>query len=347
MKKHTNQTMPQIIGIDLGDRTSHYCVVAPNGEIVQQASFRNQPAGLRRHFAGAACRIALEAGAQSAWITRELEALGHEVIVAHPRQLKWITRSDAKNDPADARKLALLLRADARLLHPIEHRSAEQQRELAVIRARDAAVRARTLLVNAARSTAKGFGLRLPKSITARFGQRALAAAPQLEQILGILLNQIDALSAAITAYEKQIEQIARTHPEVERLSQIPGVGTLTALTFVLRLGRADRFAHSRDAASYLGLRPRQRQSGERDPQLGISKCGDPYLRKLLVQCAHWMLGPFGCDSALRQWGLAKGEGGGQRSKLRAVVAVARKLAVLLHRLWRTGEVYKPFPSMA
>ena len=129
------------------------------------------------------------------------------------------------------------------------------------------------------------------------------------------------------------------------RLTSIAGVGTLTAVTFVLTLGRAERFAHSRDVAGYLGLRPKQRQSGGHDPQLGISKSGDTYLRKLLVQCAHPYLGHWGSDSALRQWGLAKAAGGKKATK-RAIVAVARKFSVLLHRLWVSGEFYKPFPRM-
>ena len=228
-----------------------------------------------------------------------------------------------------------------------EHRTAEQQAELAVIRARDAIVRARTLLVNSARGIAKGFGVRLPKSITGTFGKRALDTLPEfLRTALAGLLDQIDALSKQIAGYDQQIGELAGRHPELARLESIPGVGRLTALTFVLTLGRADRFAHSRDVAGFLGLRPKQRQSGARDPQLGISKSGDAYVRKLLVQCSHYILGHGGRDSALRQWGLAKSEGG-KKATLRAIVAVARKLSVLLHRLWVSGEFYKPFPKMA
>jgi len=205
--------------------------------------------------------------------------------------LKWITSSDTKNDPVDARKLALLARADVRLLAPVEHRSAEQQSELAVIRARDAILRARTLLINSARSIAKGFGLRLPKSITGTFGERAIEALPKfLHTALTGLLKQIDAISEEIAGYDQKLGELAGHRPELARLESIPGVGRLTALTFVLTLGRAERFAHSRDVAGFLGLRPKQRQSGARDPQLGISKSGDPYMRKLLVQCAHHIL---------------------------------------------------------
>ncbi len=190
--------------------------------------------------------------------------------MANPRQLKWITSSDAKNDPADARKLARLARADAGLLQPVEHRTAEQQAELAVIRARDAILRARTLLINSARSIAKGFGLRLPKSITATFGKRAVDTLPEfLRTALAGLLDQIDALSRKIAGYDQQIGELAVQHPELARLESIPGVGRLTALTFVLTLGRAERFAHSRDVAGFVGLRPKQRQSGARDSTVG------------------------------------------------------------------------------
>ena len=297
MKKRSKmpKRMRETIGIDLGDKVSRYCIVDSDGEVVEEGSFRNQVSSIEKHFSGEPRRIALEAGAQSAWISRELKRLGHEVVVANARELKWITSSDTKNDPGDARKLALLARADVRLLAPVEHRTGEQQAELAVIRARDAILRARTLLINTARGIAKGFGVRLPKSITGKFGQRALEGLPEfLATALNGVLEQIDALSRQILDYDQQVGQVAARYPEVKLLESVPGVGTLTALTFRLTLGRAERFAHSRDVAGFLGLRPKQRQSGERDPQLGISKSGDPYLRKLLVQCSHYILGHWG-----------------------------------------------------
>jgi transposase len=349
MKKNSKVTErhpAETIGIDLGDKMSRYMILNEEGLAVEEGSFRNSVDSIVKHFGKRGrARVAMEVGTQSAWIAREFTKLGHEVIVANARELKWITSSDDKNDRNDARKLARLARADRSLLTAVEHRTAEQQAELAVIRARDALVRSRTLLVNTARSLAKGFGLRLPASITTTFGARALAGlAEHLRTAMGGLLEQIDALGVKIRDYEERIGEVAARHPEVERLASVPGVGTLTAATFVLTLGRRERFAHSRDVGSFLGLRPRQRQSGERDPQLGISKSGDKYLRKLLVQCAHHILGHWGKDSALRQWGLSKSDG--STSKKRAVVAVARKLAVLLHRMWTTGENFKPFPKM-
>ncbi len=336
----------ETIGIDLGDKMSRYAILNEEGVVVEEGSFRNRVESIAKHFGKRdRARVALEVGTQSAWIAREFTKLGHEVIVANARELKWITSSDHKNDRNDAMKLARLARADRNLLAPVEHRTAEQQAELAVIRARDALVRSRALLVNTARSLAKGFGLRLPAAVTPTFGARALALLPEsLRTAVGGLLEQIDGLSLRIRAYDEGVAEVAARHPEVERLASVPGVGTLTATAFVLTLGRKERFAHSRDVGSFLGLRPRQKQSGERDPQLGISKSGDKYLRKLLVQCAHHMLGHFGKDSALRQWGLSKSDGSAARK--RAVVAVARKLAVLLHRMWMTGEKFKPFPKM-
>src|SRR4030095_11630157 len=187
---------------------SRYCIVNRDGEVVEEGSFRNQVSSIAAHFGGDPRRIALEAGAQSAWISRERMRLGHEVIVANARELKWITSSDNKTDSVDARKLALLARADVHLLAPVEHRTAEQQAELAVIRARDAMMRARTLLINSARGIAKGFGLRLPKSITTTFGHRALADLPNgLRPALGGLLEQIDTLSPQLGSADRRVSQ--------------------------------------------------------------------------------------------------------------------------------------------
>src|SRR5262245_42882690 len=221
MKKlsKVRKQMRETVGIDLGDKISRYCIVDQEGEVVEEGDFRNQASSIKKHFGDRPRRIALEAGAQSAWISREFERLGNEVIVANPRDLKWITASDTKNDPVDARKLALLARADARLLQPVEHRTAEQQAELAVIRARDAILRARTLLINSARGIAKGFGVRLPKSITGTFGKRAVDALPEsLHIVLAGLLDQIDALSREIAGYDQQIGELAGRHPELARL---------------------------------------------------------------------------------------------------------------------------------
>lgn len=338
----------ETIGIDLGDKFSRYAILNTAGDLVEEGSFRNVVSSIEKHFGGDTkpARIAMEVGTQSAWIERELKRLGHDVIVANTRELAWITSSDKKNDRSDAEKLARLAKAELRLLKPVDHRTAEQQAELNVIRARDALVRARTMLVNAARGLAKGFGFRLPPAITSLFGARALARVPEmLKPALTGLLAEIDALTARVKEYDRQIATLAQQHDEVTRMVSIPGVGPLTALAFILTLGSAQRFKHSRDVGAYLGTCPKQKQSGTSNPQLGISKAGNPYLRRLLAQCAHVVLGRWGKDSALRQWGLKIANTGDKNATKRAVIAVARKLAVLMHRLWQSGEVFQPFPK--
>lgn len=345
VKGATGTSVAQTIGIDMGDRTSNYCQLNDQGEVVEEGGFANTKESIKKHFSGIPIAlIALEVGGQSSWISRELESYGHQVLVANARDLRGISHSDRKNDRNDAEKLARYARLDPVLLNPITHRRTDQQRDLNLIRARDAMVRARTGLVNSARGMAKGEGLRLPPTITGTFGERAVEGLPaELVSCLRPLLDAIDALSGEIRKCDQQLEEMLKLSPEAIALTKVSGVGTLTALSFVLTLGDKKRFGHSRDVGAYLGLRPKQSQSGARDPQLGISKAGNGYLRKLLVQCAHHILGRFGCDSTLRNWGLAKITSGGKNAKKRIIVAVARKLAVLLHRLWTTGVEYQPF----
>jgi len=273
-----------------------------------------------------------------------LTELGHEVIVAHARNVRLIGESSRKDDGLDARMLARLARLDPRLLSPVQHRSAEAQAHLTVIRARAALVGARTALVNAARGLAKSYGERLRKCGTQQVNKDlAVGFSAELRAALEPLLAEVESLNQRIAEYDRRIEQIAKElHPEVALLKQVKGVGTLIALTYVLTVGDPRRFRRSRDLGSYLGLRPGRRNSGSSQPQLHISKEGDRYLRTLMVQGAHYILGPFGQDSDLRRWGLKLAERGGNNAKKRAVVAVARKLSVLLHKLWVSGEVYQP-----
>jgi transposase len=268
------------------------------------------------------------------------------VIVANARACAG-SRGGSKNDRQDAENLARFARADPRVLKPVTLRSAEQQADLREIRVRDALLKSRTQLVNVARGIAKEEACRLPASITGNFGERGLAVLPAaLQAVLAPVLRSIDDLTSKIEGTEVRIEQLAsEKYPETRYLRSVAGVGTLTALSYVLTLGSAERFAHSRDVGCYLGLRPGQWQSGESNPQLGISKQGNSYLRRLLVQCAHHILGPFGQPSKLRDWGRAMSSRGGKNAKKRAVTAVARKLAVLLHRLWSDQVMYQPFFS--
>jgi transposase len=331
------------VGIDLGDRASRYCILSEAGEIVSESSLPTTKGGFDSLFGKMpSSRVALEVGTNSSWVSRQLSAMGHEVIVANTHKIKLITQSVRKNDRLDARKLAKLARIDPELLSPIRHRGERAQADLAMIRARAAAVENRTALINSARGLAKPMGERL-KACDADQVKEALAdgLSESTQQIVRPLLKIVEAISEQIAVYDQQIEAMAKRYPEIALLTQVYGVGKQIALTFVLTIEDAERFAHSRDVGCYLGLQPKQRDSGDSQPELGISKAGDRLLRSYLVQAAHCMLRKGAPDSDLRAWGIAKAQGG-KRAKRRAIVAMARKLAVLLHRLWSTGEVYDP-----
>jgi len=342
------------IGLDLGDRSSWYCVLDEAGEVLLEQKLATTAKAMREVFSGMPhSRMALETGMHSPWVSRLLSDLGHEVIVAHARNVRLIGESRKKDDRLDARTLARLARIDPQLLSPVKHRSAKAQADLTVIRARAGLVRSRTALINTARGLSKSYGERLrgcnPRNMNP---EKAEQLSPELQAALEPLLAAIEALSERIHEYNQQIEKIAReSYPQVARLEQVKGVGTLIALTYLLTLEDPHRFRKSRDVGCYVGLQPGRRNSGKSEPrrnsgksepQMHISKEGDPYLRTLLVQGAHHILGPFGADSDLRRWGLKLAERGGKNGKKRAVIATARKLAVLLHRLWVSAEAYEP-----
>jgi len=334
-----------IVGLDLGDRWSWYCVLDEHGEVVFEQKLSTTPKALREVFgAMPRSRVALETGTHSPWVSRLMKELGHEAIVAQASKVRLIGQSRKKDDRLDARTLARLARIDPELLGPIQHRSARAQADLIMIRARAGLVRSRTALINAARGLTKSYGERL-RGCSARNmeAEKRKGLSAELQLALEPLLRAIESLSQQILAYNQRMEQMAREgYPEVERLKQVKGVGTLIALAYVLTLEDPRRFAKSREAGCYVGLQPGRRNSGSSTPQLHISKEGDSYLRTLLVQGAHHILGPFGEDSDLRRWGLKLAERGGKNAKKRAVIAVARKLTVLLHHLWVSGEAYEP-----
>src|SRR5260221_791796 len=323
------------IGVDLGDRWSFYCVLDEAGKIILEQKVATTPEAMKQTFGKIPrSRIALETGTHSPWVSRVLTELGHEVIVAHAQKVQLITKSNRKDDRHDARTLARLARIDPELLGPVRHRSAKAQIHLTVIRARAELVSARTALVNAARGLVKSYGERLPKSGTYQVNEKlAERLSAELRDVLGPLLKEIESLNERVKEYDQRMEKIAKeVYPEVSLLQQVKGVGTQIALTYVLTIEDPYRFSKSREVGCFLGLRPGRRNSGESEPQKRISKEGDRYLRTMMVQGAHYILGPFGEDSDLRRWGLKLAERGGKNAKKRAVGAVPRKLAVLLHR---------------
>jgi len=342
-KEHPHMTA----GLDIGDKYSYLCLIdQQSGEIMEEGRLRTTPEALKRRFASERppMRIAIEAGTHSPWASRVLEECGHQVLVANARKLRLIYANKRKTDEIDAENLARLARVDPRLLYPLKHRGEDSQAHMALIRSRQALVGCRTQLVNHVRGAVKSFGGRLPKCPARSFHNKAPEHIPDaLRPALGPILEQIGSLTQRIRDYERKLEEISNAHyPETQLLRQVEGIGSLTALTFVLTLEDPYRFAKSRSVGAYLGLVPARDHSGDRDPQKRISKEGDQMLRKLLVGSAHYILGPFGQDSDLRRHGEKIASRGAKNAKKRAVVAVARKLAVLLHSLWMSGEVYEP-----
>jgi transposase len=338
------------IGCDLGDKYSSLFVLWQS-ESGEELTHRPKPIattdeGFRTFFTCPPARVVVEVGTHSRWVVRLLKQLGHRVIVANPRRVQLISKSQKKTDDGDAELLARMGRADPKLLAPVEHRADAEHQALELVKARDQLVRVRTNLVVHIRSVVKshGGGPRLPKCDAQGFHRRTKDLMPkELRPALLPLYRTLETLEERIKGYERQLARLAKKkYPDVDILTQVNGVGLLTAITFLLTIGDKTRIKRSRDAGAFLGLVPRKDQSGDSDKQLSITKAGDGMVRRLLVQSANYILGPFGADSDLRRWGLELMTRGGKNAKKRARVAVARKLAVVMHRLWTTGEVYQP-----
>lgn len=338
------------IGMDLGDKKHVVCVLDDTGTMIYQGTVENSQESLTSFFQKYEnATVAIEASTHSPWISRHLSMLGCAVLVGNPRKLRTIWDSDNKSDTRDAEMLAKIARFDPRLLYPITHRGEQAQIDLALLQSRDILVKSRTKLVNHVRSSAKSLGEKLPSGGPETMHKKVPAILPEiLKASLSPVLEMIGNLTERIKEYDKQIEAVSNErYPEAELLRTIKGVGPLTALAFILILEDPTRFRKSRQVGNFVGLTPRRDQSGEMDKQLRISKSGNPYLRRLLVGAAQYILGPFGEDCNLKRFGLRLAARGGKNAKRRAVVAVARKLAVLMHRLWRNGEKYNPLYTRA
>ena len=339
----------ETIGLDMGDRYTRYSILDQrSGEEVGSGRVRTTPTGMERFLENyPRARVVLEVGTHSRWANQVAQDTCAEVLVANPRKLTFIYQNNRKSDEVDAEALARVGRLDPKLLSPIRHRSGAAQADLAILRARAGLVSARTKLVNTLRGIVKSFGSRIPPQAPKRIGHKTLAFVPEeLHPALGPLLLSIEALSDEITEYDQRVDSLAdEKHPASSCFTQVYGVGKLTAMAYILTVEDQGRFRSSRTAGAYFGLVPRRDQSGAVEKQLSITKAGDRMVRTLLVQCAHRILASNAPDSDLRRAGERIASRGGRTAKRRAVIAVARKLAVLLHALWRTGEVYEPLKN--
>ena len=332
----------------MGDKKHELCMLNQEAEVISRRTISNTEVSLRKYFTKIEPSVvALEAGTHSAWVSRLLSELGHEVLVGNPRKLRVIWDSVEKDDQRDAEMLARIARFDHKLLSPIKHRGPQAQRDLGVIKARDGLVRARTRLISQVRSMVKSTGKRIGSCSADHFGKRAAKELPEeLKISLMPLIEVIINLSEKIGHYDDQITRLSeQDYPETMRFREIKGVGPITALAYVLTLENPEHFKNSRSVGAFLGLVPKRDKSGQIDKQLRINKAGNSYLRRLLIGSAQYIMGPFAQPSELRNFGEKIAHRGGKNSKRRAVVAVARKLAVLLHHLWLSQEPYKNFYS--
>jgi transposase len=306
------------VGVDLGDKWSTYCILGMEGETLAEGQMPTTQQDIAEFFqALAGARVVMEVETHSAWIREIVAGCGHEVLVANPRQMEGPKRRKRKNDRIDAQKLARLGRVDPQSLFPIEHRSTEVRQDLVVLRARDALVAARTQVINTTRGLVKSMGARLPKCSSPSFPHKVEEALPaEMREVLLPLVRLVETVTGYIQDYDERIEKLAtEKYEHTELLRQVKGVGPLTSLAYVLTLENPARFAKSRDVGPYLGLVPKQEDSGNSQPQLRISKAGDEMLRRLLVGSAHYILGPFGPDTDLRRYGLRLCERGGKNAK--------------------------------
>lgn len=339
--------LPMTLGLDLGDRTTRWCLVGDQGVVAEGSALTDAislSTACERAQARGAERVVMEVGTHSPWVSRQLATLNTEVVVADPYAVKLIWAGGRKSDRRDAQVLARLGRADVELLRPIQHRGAKAQADLSLLRSRSQLVEARTSLVNHVRGSCKSFGGKLPTCSTESFHKAVAGVIPQeLKTALDAMLGSIAYLTSKIKELDREIDRMCEEpYAETKRLTQVPGVGPITALTFVLTLEDPKRISKARNVGAYFGLVPAISQSGDRDPELHITKRGDQDVRRLLVSCAQYILGPHGPDTDLQRFGRRLQAKGGKAAKRRAVVAVARKLSVLLLSLWRSGQTYVP-----
>jgi transposase len=344
----------ETIGIDLGDRTHRYCIIDRLGNITEESALDNTREALTR-LAGAhpKARFVMEVGTHSPWISSLLLDLGCETFVANARKLKAISESDRKCDQYDARTMGQIGRADTKLLYPITHISQEALKDRSVLSLREQLVNQRKASIQSVRGSLKSRCLRLESCGAEVFPKRARhelnISDPEMLEVFEPMLQAIEAMNQSIKKYDEKIAELsAEKYPATALLRQIKGVGEITALAFVLTIEDPHKMDTTRDVGAYLGLVPGRDQSGERDPQLGITKTGNNYLRKLLTQSAQYILGAFGEDSDLRRAGQRRAAKGGESKKAakaakkKAITAVARKLSVVLLALWKSGESYEP-----
>ncbi len=334
------------VGIDVHQKSSQVCELSEEGVILETSQIPSTESAYLRWFQNReTMRIVIECGGSSRWVFRLLREMGHEVLVVNPRRVRLIAESSLKTDKIDAEVLARLSCFGRGLLRPVYQRGDEASILQTRLRVRSTLVRSRTTMINSIRGVLRSYGYRIPGRAISRFsiGYASLELPSELRRALDPLYATVVELTMRIDILTKSLSKDSRQDERFRRLQTVPGVGPMVSLAFVSLIDNPHRFRKSRHVGSYLGLRPRIRQSGSSEVRGSITKEGNAELRRLLVQGAHSLLR---CrqESAIRNWGLALVD---RIGKKKAVVAIARKLAVLLHRLWVNEQNFIPFPCNA
>lgn len=333
----------QHVAIDVHDQYSQICVMNQDREVLVEAKVRTTRAALTEFFCNRArSRVIFETGPHALWIGELMTELGHEPVSCHPRRVRLIAESRNKNDRVDAEFLVRLSWSDLELIKPIQQRSRQTLEQRSVIRTRAALVETRKQLRTMLRGMVKPFGVRLPSSKVRALAAAAEAPLPaQVALSVDAILQTVGTIGEQIRRLDEQIEQTIAVHPVATRLQTIPGVGPLVSAAFIYAIEDPARFA-ARDVGPYLGLTPPNRSSaGKKLRPKERARPGDPYVRALLVQAA-WTLLNSRSESELAQWGRRLLERIGPK---KTAIAVARKLATVMHHLWLHSEDFCPHPK--
>lgn len=337
------------IGADVSDRTTKICVMtkAEGGErrIVVETTCATTKAGFEEALSkfDRSWPVVFETGTHCRWMDRLFKEMGFKTIVGNPGKIPSITKSNTKNDRNDARELARLAIADPAMLHPVFLRDEVYQQMLRFHHSRNMLISQRTQTINQIRGFAKSMGHRIECSSTEKFHELSKADWPrELEECAWPLMGVLKTVNLKIKAYDRLIERLAERpefKPMVERVRVVYGVGVIGSTVFVAAIGgRPDRFDHTRDIGAYLGMIPKQDQSGDDDKQLHITHAGADIVRATLVECAGVVMMSNAKDTDLKLKGLRIAMHGGGIAKKKAKVAVARALAVTMLAMLKDPE---------
>lgn len=341
--KTTKRRWPVMVycGFDAGKMSSHFCIVDEERSVVREGKVRNREKDLEKVFGALLpMRIVIESSRKSFWLADQLRRLGHRPVVVDPGKTKAIGASRIKHDKLDARVLAELCQAN--LLAEVDPPTEAQRMARMPLTARASMVRARSLLIAAAKSLLDSEGIEVPGSSSANFSKAvSLASRPLPEAMAAVIrpmLEAIEVLSEKIAVHERAIAAAAKADPAARLLQTCPGVGQICSAGYIHAIRDPKRFSSGRAVGAYLGLVPTLYASGNIYRRGGITKCGNRQARWLLTMAANSLLRSRQ-DSAIKRWGLKLAAKTGRK---KAVTAVARKLAAVLWAMWREGRPFEP-----